>query len=120
MRRVWTSGGFALALLIAAPAGAETPGITAQPADTATLAAFCAAEDRAFCYGYVTAAAQFYEALILDEGLGIESFLCPGRAVSQQEAVAVFLDWYGSHQDSAAERPLDGLFRAWMAAFPCE
>lgn len=94
-------------------------GIAAQPADTAALAALCSSEDLDFCYGYLTASAQFYGTLVTDPDVDVEPFVCPGRPVSQAEARSVFLDWYAGHEAAGAEPPLDGLFRAWAAQFPC-
>ncbi|TVQ33439.1 MAG: hypothetical protein EA356_12380 [Geminicoccaceae bacterium] len=108
----------ALGLMAFAPP-TSAASITAQPSDTNALAALCMASDRLFCYGYVTAAAQFYEALVVAESQVIEPFVCPGREVSQQEAVAVFLDYVRANPGIGEEPAIDGLFRAWMAAFPC-
>ncbi len=102
--------------LVASSAKAES--IIAQPSDGGALAALCRSSDRSFCYGYVTAAAQFYEALLVHETL--DPFVCPGREVSQQEAVAVFLDWYAANDEAESEPAIDALFRSWIGAFPCE
>jgi hypothetical protein len=87
---------------------------------TADLARFCGMEDRAFCYGYINGAGQFYAALVNEEDADVDPFVCPGREVSEQEAVTIFLDWFDEHPDAASEPAIDGLFRAWVAAFPCE
>ena len=116
--RCWMmAGAFALAIGLAA-SSAKAESIIAQPSDGSALAALCRASDRTFCYGYVTAAAQFYEALLHHETL--DPFGCPGREVTQQEAVAVFLDWYAANTEAESEPAIDALFRSWIGAFPCE
>lgn len=118
MRSWMVAGLLAVGLWLQAPA-TVAQGITAQPSDTSALASLCRASDRLFCYGYVTAAAQFYEAMVVHES--IDPFVCPGREVSQQEAVGLFLDWYAANAAEAGSEPaIDGLFRSWIAAFPCE
>ncbi|NBB69580.1 MAG: hypothetical protein GVY33_04525 [Alphaproteobacteria bacterium] len=87
---------------------------------TADLARFCAMDERAFCYGYINGAGQFYRALVGNPEVDIEPFVCPGREVTEAEAVAIFLDWVDAHPDAGEEPAIDGLFRAWVEAFPCE
>jgi len=84
------------------------------------LATACRMEGREFCYGYVNGAGQFYAVLANDDRLEFEPFVCPGREVSEDEAVSIFLDWVDDHPDAQSEAAIDGLFRAWVAAFPCE
>ncbi|MFP4126010.1 MAG: Rap1a/Tai family immunity protein [Alphaproteobacteria bacterium] len=100
--------------------GAAAQGESASVATTAELAQVCRMEDRAFCYGYVNGAGQFYQAMVNDADADVEPFVCPGREVSEAEAVTTFLDWVDAHPDAASEPAIDGLFRAWVAAFPCE
>lgn len=102
----------------AAAGHAQDDGPTVQT--TSDLAAFCSMDDRDFCFGYINGAGQFYQALVTDEQVGIEPFVCPGREVSEREAVQIFLDWYETHQDESEQPAIDGLFKAWVAAFPCE
>jgi len=83
------------------------------------LARFCRMEDKAFCYGYVNGASQFYEALVAYEEVDVDPFVCPDGPVSEEEAVTSFLGWFDSHPDARDETAIDGLFRAWVAAFPC-
>lgn len=116
MRRALLMLGCGLALL-SGPAAAAS--LTADPADARALARLCTAEERAFCFGYVTAAGQFYQALIRDENAKIAPFVCPGRPVSQTEAVQIFIDWLAAHPDAGTKPAIDGLFEAWVEAFPC-
>ncbi len=107
------------ALAVAGPAGlAQEGGPTVRT--TSDLAAFCSMDDRDFCFGYINGAGQFYQALVTDDRIEMDPFVCPGREVSEREAVQIFLDWYGSHQEAGEQPAIDGLFRAWVAAFPCE
>lgn len=90
---------------------------------TGDLARFCRMEDRTFCYGFMTGAWQFYEALVAYEGaedVNVDPFVCPGREVSGDEAVAAFVRWVDANPDAVGEAAVDGLFRAWAATFPCD
>jgi hypothetical protein len=118
--RSWVGAvALAVALLVASPpAGASD--VAEHPRDAAGLAAMCNTPNRAFCYGYVTAAAQFYEAMINHDALDIAPFVCPGGEVTQQDAVALFLDWFAANPDAAGDSAIDGLFKAWIEAFPCQ
>jgi len=119
MRRL-TGVASAAALLLTAgqAAWAQTGGATVE--STADLARFCAMEDRTFCYGYINGAGQFYRALVGNPEVDVDPFVCPGREVSEDEAAAIFLDWVDAHPDAGDEPAIDGLFRAWVEAFPCE
>jgi len=107
-----------LSFSFAPGAHAQTGGASVET--TADLARFCAMDERAFCYGYVNGAGQFYRALVGDPEVDMEPFVCAGREVSEDEAVAVFLDWVDAHPDAGEVPAIDGLFRAWVEAFPCE
>ncbi len=100
------------------------PGIVAAqqdvgPQTTAELARSCAAEDLTFCYGFMSGAWQFYEALLATEEAAVEPFVCPTDAVTADEAVAAFTDWATANAARGDETAVDGLFRAWATAYPC-
>ena len=118
--RLGLSAALGAGLLLGLGQGALAQDDGATVDSTGDLATMCQTEDRSFCYGFVNGAGQFYRMLINDADLGIDAFVCPGREVSEEEAVSIFLDWYAQNPDSASEPAVDGLFRAWVAAFPCE
>jgi len=119
MRRwLWVAVAAVLGFSVHQGATAQEGGASVET--TADLARFCGMEDRAFCYGYVNGAGQFYRALVANGNADIDPFVCPGREVSEAEAVAVFMDWFDAHPDAGEEPAIDGLFRAWVQAFPCE
>lgn len=106
-----------LAVGSALPVSAQQAG---EPWETAAdLARFCQMEDKTFCYGFMAGAWQFYEQLVAADAVDVDPFVCPGDEVTADEAVAIFTDWAGAHQDELAQPAVDGLFRAWTAAFPC-
>jgi hypothetical protein len=119
MRRLW-SAALAAAVMVLGGQAVDAQEGGASVSTTAELAAMCGMADRSFCFGYLNGAGQFYEALIAHEEVDVDPFVCPGREVTEEEAVAVFLDWYENNPDAAGEPAIDGLFRAWVAAFPCE
>jgi hypothetical protein len=118
--RFGVSGALGAALLLGLGQGASAQDGGPSVDTTRDLVAMCQMDDRAFCYGFINGAGQFYRMLVNDETLDIAPFVCPGREVSESEAVSLFLDWYAQNPDSAPEPAIDGLFRAWVAAFPCE
>jgi len=105
-------------------AGTGLPAIAQQPGDpwrtAADLAGFCQQEDKTFCYGFLAGAWQFYEQLVVSEAVNIDPFVCPAGEVTADEAVAIFADWANAHPDELAQSAVDGLFRAWTAAYPCD
>jgi hypothetical protein len=111
--------GLAIALSIAGPLASAGAQGMAEPRDAAALGALCQSEEMAFCYGYITGAGQFYAALLHSERIAVEPFVCPGREVSQAEAVGVFLGWLAADPSRGSQPAIDGLFRAWAAEFPC-
>ena len=106
-------------LLFTAGQAARAQDGRASVETTAELAQMCRMEDHRFCYGYLNGAGQFYQALVQDPDIDMNPFVCPGREVSEEEAIGTFLDWFEQHPDAASEPTIDGLFRAWVAAFPC-
>lgn len=101
----------------AAAQAAQEEGWTGTTAD---LAQRCAMAERTFCYGFFSGAWQFYEGLVASEQANVEPFVCPGPEVTGEMAATAFLDWFQDHPGAADEVAVDGLFKAWMAAYPCE
>jgi hypothetical protein len=118
MRRWWWAA-VAVGLLFSVGPGAVAQQDGASVETTAELARMCGMEERSFCYGYINGAGQFYAALVNDPEVDVDPFVCPGREVREEEAVTLFLDWFERNPDAASEPAIDGLFRAWVAAFPC-
>lgn len=83
------------------------------------LARFCRMEDKSFCYGFFAGSWQFYEQLVASPQIDVDPFVCPGDEVTADEAVAVFLDWADAPGEDLDQPAVDGLFRSWTAAFPC-
>ena len=118
--RCWVSAALAVAVAVGVGQAARAQGNAPSVNTTGELAGLCRLEDRLFCYGFINGAGQFYQSLVNDEDIDVDPFVCPGREVSEDEAVTIFLDWYDAHLEMASEPAIDGLFRAWVAAFPCE
>jgi hypothetical protein len=104
--------------LSAAPALAQEADRTVRNA--ADLARFCGMPDKAFCFGYLNGAGQFYEALVTSEEVDIDPFVCPDEQIREEEGLATFLDWLERNPDARDSPAIDALFRAWVDAFPCE
>lgn len=74
---------------------------------------------RSFCYGYLSGSGHFYRALMEYKDDEITPFVCPGREVTREEAVKIFLDWASANPAEMNQAPVDALFKAWAEEFPC-
>jgi hypothetical protein len=85
------------------------------------LMAMCAddagQESVQFCRGYITGAGQLYQQLV--RGGEISPWVCADPVPTLDEARAAIVNWAGANPASAAERPIDGLWRAAAAIWPC-
>ena len=118
----------AAAAVAATWAGAEA----AEPQDfQATtvdqLARICAAspaddlyvEAIQFCYGYISGAVQFHNALVGDGG--IKPIACPTASATRQEFAEYFASWARTTAtpEQLAEPAVQGMARAAAAKYPC-
>jgi len=71
-----------------------------------------------FCLGYMTGAMELYRAATASPD--IANAVCAEREVPRAEMRQIFLDWAEDHPDRLAEPAIDALFRAAVAAFPCD
>lgn len=66
----------------------------------------------------MTGAMQLYRAATAAPN--IPNAVCVERDVPRGEMRAIFLDWAADHGEHLNEPAIDALFRAAVAAFPCE
>jgi hypothetical protein len=74
-------------------------------------------EAEAYCYGYFKGGADFHRALT--SGSKYPPIACPGPGVTVRDGVAVFVDYARSHPQYLTEAPMDTVFRAVIAKWPC-
>lgn len=94
---------------------------------TAQLAALCGAspdnelyaEAIQFCYGYLSGAAQFHNAVVGQGGL--KPLACPTGEPSRSEFARYFAGWARgtATPEQLAEPAVQGLARAAVAKWPC-
>lgn len=116
----------------AAMAFAWTGAQAAEPQDfqvrtVSQLARLCGAEpDTAlyaealqFCYGYISGAAQFHNALVGQGGL--RPIACPTTEPTRSEFAQYFVNWARSTAtpEQLAEPAVQGMARAAVARWPC-
>jgi hypothetical protein len=121
----------AIALLLAAPAGAQTAGgsgeIVTNAETVRDLALICdppwsgvpRLEAIAYCQGFVTAAGQ-YHALLYPQGGPARPLFClptPGPTIA--ESGVAFAAWARQQPRFAQEPALDGFLRWAQESFPC-
>jgi len=71
-----------------------------------------------FCLGYVDAAIDYHQAMTA--GDKYDPVACPETEVSREQLVVVFLDWSkGNAAYMTDESPVNGVFRAASAKWPC-
>lgn len=70
-----------------------------------------------FCYGFVEGVFVVHEAMAAAEN-GVR-LVCPPDGLTRDTAANVFVAWAGENPDAMSEPALDGLFRAWVEAYPC-
>jgi hypothetical protein len=74
-------------------------------------------EAKAFCYGYFHGGADYQRALA--SGPQHKPIVCPPEGTTIREAVAVFVDYARTHAEYLDEAPMDVVFRAVTAEWPC-
>lgn len=98
-----------------------------QVRTTSQLAALCGAspdsayyaEALQFCYGYLSGAAQFHNAVVGRGGL--KPLACPTTEPSRSEFAQYFVSWARNtaSPEQLAEPAVQGLARAAVARWPC-
>jgi len=75
-------------------------------------------EAEAFCLGFITGTMHFYGALVPKLKKG--PVICSDHEIPRTEIRDVFLKWIEKYPDHTGDAPIDGLFRAATAKWPCE
>ena len=77
------------------------------------------AEALQFCYGYISGAAQFHNALV-GEG-GLRPLACPTEEPTRREFAEYFVNWARTTAtpEQLAEPAVQGMARAAVAKWPC-
>ena len=72
-----------------------------------------------FCYGYISGAVQFHNALVGDGG--IKPIACPAASATRQEFAEYFASWARTTAtpEQLAEPAVQGMARAAAAKYPC-
>lgn len=72
---------------------------------------------KAFCYGFVEGAAHYDEAL--EEGTKV-AITCAPDTLTREQAVEVFVAYVRANPQYMTEAPVDTIFRALIAKWPCK
>ncbi|MEM7025392.1 MAG: Rap1a/Tai family immunity protein [Pseudomonadota bacterium] len=70
-------------------------------------------EARGFCIGYFTGGIDLHVAL------GLPRISCAPGDVTRSDAIQVFIDFAKANPQYLSERPMDTVFRAVQAKWPC-
>ena len=71
----------------------------------------------AFCYGFFEGATHYDDALA-DSGMSSDIVCNPG-GVTRTQAVTVFVQYMQANPQYGVEAPIDAIFRALVAKWPC-
>jgi hypothetical protein len=114
-----------LLLLSGAASAAEMENFKADT--VADLAALCGAppdnalhaEAKQFCFGYISGAVQFHNAIVAAGGL--RPIACPSENATREQFAAFFANWARTKAtpQELAEPPVEGMARAAAARWPC-
>jgi hypothetical protein len=72
----------------------------------------------AFCYGFMEGVTH-YDIAITNLDV-IEDIVCIPANVTRTQGVATFIEYMNANPQYGAEPPIDGMFRALVAKWPCE
>ena len=72
---------------------------------------------RAFCYGYFEGAYHYDK--MLSSAPGYEELVCSPKGTTRTQAVEAFVSYIKANPQHKSEPPLDGVFRALIAKWPC-
>ena len=73
-------------------------------------------EAQAFCFGYFRGGADFQRALA---GPGLKPIACPAAGATVRDGVDVFVAYARAHPGELIQPPMDVVFRAVSARWPC-
>lgn len=71
-----------------------------------------------FCYGFISGGGHFHRAL--SQGPEFDALTCPPQEVTHDQVVKVFAAYTRDNPQYMEEPPMDVLFRAAAAEWPCE
>ena len=71
-----------------------------------------------FCYGFISGGGHFHRAL--SQGPDFDAITCPPREITHDQVVRVFAAYARDNPQYMEEAPMDVLFRAAAAEWPCE
>ena len=75
-------------------------------------------EAQAFCFGYFRGGADFQRALVA--GPGFKPIACPAAGATVRDGVDVFVAYARAHPGELTQPPMDVVFRAVSAQWPCK
>ena len=75
-------------------------------------------EARGFCLGYFAGGIDLHDELA--KGQDFPRIACPTGQVTRNDVVAVFVDYARAHPEYLTEPPMDTVFRAVDAEWPCK
>jgi hypothetical protein len=110
-----------LAMLTGGPAQAANPKLET----TADLVAFCdtvgpvgeVRDGQNFCDGFIAGSGLLYLELV--RAGQIKRLACAEPIPTLEQARMAFVSWAEAHPEAMAEKPIDGLWRAMAATYPC-
>ena len=70
-----------------------------------------------FCYGFISGGGHFHRAL--SDGPDFDPIACPPQEVTHEEVVKVFAAYSRDNPQYMEEPPMEVLFRAAVAEWPC-
>ena len=73
---------------------------------------------RGFCYGFFEGGAHYHDALSASSTH--EKIVCNPDDTTRTQAVDVFVTYVRANPQYASEAPIDAIFRALVAKWPCE
>src|SRR5215207_141036 len=121
MRRVGLLLLAAAAVLVARGAAAEGPKLDT----TADLVEYCdnvgpigdVRDGQNFCDGFIMGSGLLYQELL--RAGQIKKIACADPTPTLAQAREAFVAWAGKNEEHLASKPIDGLWRAMAATFPC-
>jgi hypothetical protein len=116
MRRILMASAIILSLGSGAVRAQQEPPPMQTFGDLMTLCG-STGDDAPFCSGYIMGAGQLYREMVRAER--IEPWVCAEPVPTLDEARKAIVAWAQANPSSAGETPIDGLWRAAAAIWPC-
>jgi hypothetical protein len=73
---------------------------------------------RAFCYGFFEGGAHYHNTISASPSY--KKIVCPPPETTRTDAVEVFVTYIQGNPEYASEEPIDAIFRALVAKWPCD